>query len=746
MRTILSSPSFRLSALYACITGLWVVFSDRLLGTIARNPDNLTTLQTYKGLLFIVLSSALLYVFSLRELRNQDRILRALAAHEAQTRLITSQMPSILWATDTTLHITQLAGGWSGRVGPAEAVLNRTLADVFTAANQPDIIEAHLQALQGKPTTYEMRAGEDDFEVRVEPLRDSAGAIVGCVGLAVSITERKQAEAADEKQRSLTEALLQTASILTNTLNPSDVMDRILTTLGMVVPHDTAGIMLVEDGRVRGVAGRNCLSDLQQDQATPGISLDSLPFKAMNESGAPLLIADTRQEESWQDLPAVEHIRSYVGAPLYAQGRLIGLLNLCSETPGFFAQEHLAALRLFGAQAAIALENAQLYQQIREYARELEDRVAARTSEVMRVKERVEAIFNSSRDVIILADLDSNILQFNTVFSRVFTCDDANQFVGRPLTALAAPEHATFFADALHRLVETNDVQRIEITVQCGEDARFDGDAVLSPVLGSDQTLQGIVCSIRDITARKQADAHLRETLLRATELNELRVRFVSIASHEFRNPLAAIQTSADLLHRYEARMSDEQKEEEYQRIRSCIKQLVELLDDLLTLGAVEGGRLKFEPEKIDPLELAEQLLQEARQSLGTNHYLEFRSEGSCTCALIDPRLFRYIVNNLLSNAIKYSPPHTFVHLGIACTGESLVLTVTDEGIGIPAEDQTHLFEAFHRGSNVGPVPGTGLGLVIINQAVNVHGGTITLTSRENEGTTFTVTLPMQPC
>jgi PAS domain S-box-containing protein len=734
--------------MYAIITGIWVISSDRLLVVISRDPDSLTALQTYKGLAFIVLTSALLYTFSLRELRVQARISRALAAHEAQSRLVTSQMPSsILWATDAALRITQLSGGWSGRVGQEEAVLNHVLRDVFPVAEQPGILEAHLRALQGDSTTLEMRQDEDIFEVRVEPLRGPEGTIVGCVGLAVRVTERKLAEAAAKKQHILNEALRHTATVLTNTLDPAGVMERILATIGSVVPHETVSIMLVEDGAARHVAARGYSGSTLAGQPE-SISLDTQVFKEMYETQSPLLIPDTVAYEHQQGVQPLFHpqMRSYAGAPLIAHGQVVGFLNMCSETPGFFSQDHFEALRLFAAQASIALENARLYRQIEDYARELEDRVAARTAEVQGAKDRVEAIVNSSSDVIILADLNHHIVQFNAVFRHVFACDAPHDFVGSSLVDLVVHEHVPFFEDALQRLVAAHTVQRVEVAVRCDGSARFDADAVLSPVLGSDQTLEGIVCSLRDITERKQSELRLRETLHRAVELNEVRARFVSIASHEFRNPLAAIQTSADLLRRYNSRMTDSQKEEEVQRIRGCVKQLTGLLDDLLTLGAVEAGRLKFEPENVDLQALTDQLVAEIRQTIGVNHRLDFKVEGRCDCLFVDPRLYRYVVNNLLSNAFKYSPSGSTVHLVMSCRADTLVLVIADEGIGILPEDQARLFEAFHRGSNVGSVQGTGLGMVIIGQAINVHGGTIAMESRENEGTVFTVTLPAPAC
>jgi signal transduction histidine kinase len=271
----------------------------------------------------------------------------------------------------------------------------------------------------------------------------------------------------------------------------------------------------------------------------------------------------------------------------------------------------------------------------------------------------------------------------------------------------------------------------------------FDADLMLSPIVQEGNRTIGIVCSLRDITERKQLEAKLRQTLEREMQLGELRARFVSMASHEFRNPLASIQLSADLLGHYSDRLPEERKQKELDQIRVKIKNMTELLDDVLLVGTAEAGKLRFEPKALDVREFCESVLIELQRTIGADHKFVFFSEGYCGTASMDPKLLRHILGNLLSNAIKYSPVGSTITFDLICENHQALFRIKDEGIGIPEEDQVRLFETFHRAGNVGNIPGTGLGLAIAKQSVDLHGGRIELQSVKGRGSTFTVYLPL---
>jgi len=384
------------------------------------------------------------------------------------------------------------------------------------------------------------------------------------------------------------------------------------------------------------------------------------------------------------------------------------------------------------------------YDQALRHANELEQRVRERTAELHRAINRVEAILNSSTDLIVLAHPTGMIDQVNPTASQTLGYDSDNLF-GRPLTALVAHESMAAFEKALNRVIRTGQPQRIETVVQRRDGEPFVADAVLSPVVDhGDESgaVTGVVCALRDITRRKRLEGQLRHLLRREMALGELKTRLISVASHELRTPLTVIQMSADLLARSGESLSDESQRRRLARIQTSVRQATGLLDDLLTVSRIETGAFKAQPEPLDLEALCAGMLAEYEGTIAREHTLTFHCVGDCRQVIMDARLLRHILGNLLSNAIKYSPTGSTVTLEVIREGEQVVLKVQDEGIGIPELDRAHLFEPFHRASNVGTEPGTGLGLTIVKEAVELQSGTIAVESQANTGTTFIVALP----
>jgi signal transduction histidine kinase len=241
---------------------------------------------------------------------------------------------------------------------------------------------------------------------------------------------------------------------------------------------------------------------------------------------------------------------------------------------------------------------------------------------------------------------------------------------------------------------------------------------------------------------RKQAEEELCQTLLKERELSELKSRIISIISHEYRTPLTTIQSSAELLEYYGHKLTEDKKLTHFQRIKTSIKHLTNLVSEVLLIGQAEANRVEFNPEPLDLQQFCRELVEEMPPSKNNQIPITFSSRGNCTEAYVDEKLLRQILTNLLSNAIKYSPRGGTVRFELECVEGVATLSIKDSGIGIPAKDLPLLFESFHRASNVGTLPGTGLGLAIVKKSVDLHGGQITVNSIEGVGTTLTVTLP----
>lgn len=253
---------------------------------------------------------------------------------------------------------------------------------------------------------------------------------------------------------------------------------------------------------------------------------------------------------------------------------------------------------------------------------------------------------------------------------------------------------------------------------------------------------QGLLIFFLDVTQRHTAELESRAALDRQQELNDLRSRFVAMTSHEFRTPLTAIMSAQDLLKNFNDRLPASQKLEIFDLIESSVRRMTHMLERVLLLGQADVNMLEFKPQQLDVKTLCQDLVAEARnQQPDSPCHVAVEFSANLVDGLYDEKLLRHIFSNLLSNAIKYSPLGGEVHLKVFAQGPHTVFEVSDQGIGIPPDELGHLFESFHRASNVGAISGTGLGLAIVKQSVDLHGGRIDVHSLPGQGTTFTVTL-----
>jgi signal transduction histidine kinase len=241
----------------------------------------------------------------------------------------------------------------------------------------------------------------------------------------------------------------------------------------------------------------------------------------------------------------------------------------------------------------------------------------------------------------------------------------------------------------------------------------------------------------------KQVEDKMRLALEEEKELNELKSRFITMASHEFRTPLTAIRTATEILEKFGDVASSEKKREYFQRIRSAIQNIDQLMEDVLTIGKADAGKLEFKPTWLHLEESCYEILEEIQLGVGADHSISFTPHCNGQEAYLDLKLLRSILSNLLSNAVKYSSRGSEIRFKVTCLEQTAVFEIQDQGIGIPLEDQPKLFELFHRARNADTIRGTGLGLAIVKQCIELHQGDITFTSQENVGTIFRVELPL---
>lgn len=245
------------------------------------------------------------------------------------------------------------------------------------------------------------------------------------------------------------------------------------------------------------------------------------------------------------------------------------------------------------------------------------------------------------------------------------------------------------------------------------------------------------------ITELEKTKEEINAALEKEKELNDLKSRFVSMASHEFRTPLSTILSSVSLVSKYNTPDTEEKKQKHISRIKSSVSHLTDLLNDFLSIGKLEEGVIAFTPSDFDIEDYSKEVIAEIYPVSKEGQKILYTNKGKEKTVYLDPKLYRNILINLLSNAIKFSPENSEICVESHVDKNKIELNVTDCGIGISKEDQQHLFERFFRAQNATNIQGTGLGLNIVAKYVELMNGKITFKSELNKGTTFTIKFPI---
>lgn len=252
------------------------------------------------------------------------------------------------------------------------------------------------------------------------------------------------------------------------------------------------------------------------------------------------------------------------------------------------------------------------------------------------------------------------------------------------------------------------------------------------------QNLQHLIVELEK--ARDEAS----HSLEKEKELNQLKTRFVSMASHEFRTPLSSVQLSASLIEKYLQKQDSNNILKHTGKIKNSVGHLTGILNDFLSLEKLEAGRTEMQFQEFDLVKFSEDIIEEMQLIAKQNQHIVFQHTGTTSQIILDPALLKSSAINLVSNAIKYSGENTFIEFNTEVTDKEICITVKDNGIGIPLEEQKNLFEPFFRAHNTGNIPGTGLGLNIVKRYVEMMGGEVICQSAQNKGTTISLIFKQQ--
>lgn len=245
-----------------------------------------------------------------------------------------------------------------------------------------------------------------------------------------------------------------------------------------------------------------------------------------------------------------------------------------------------------------------------------------------------------------------------------------------------------------------------------------------------------------DIDARKRSEITLSVSLKREQELNEMKSKFVSMASHEFRTPLSSILLAAETLQSYNGRMSQDSVDQKIKRIQNNVIFLSSIIEKVLNLTHIESGNLKLVPTVFHLPNLIISIIDDFRASTDEHNLIDFNFEDNECVIYADKQLLNQSISNLISNSIKYSPRGSTINIELFKEQDNIVICISDRGIGISSEDAVRIFEPFFRGSNTGNIRGTGLGLSLTHQFIQLHKGELTFYSNQYGGTTFCIKIP----
>jgi PAS domain S-box-containing protein len=360
----------------------------------------------------------------------------------------------------------------------------------------------------------------------------------------------------------------------------------------------------------------------------------------------------------------------------------------------------------------------------------------------------LQSVVVNTNDAVIITEaepidgLGPRILYVNEAFTRITGYQPA-EVLGKTPRILQGPRTDQGELQRVRIALARWEPVTVEVLNYRKDGSEFWNEFSLVPVADSSGFYTHWIAVQRDTTARKRAD-EMRLALEREKELSALKTRFFSMASHEFRTPLSTALAAAQVLENSESDWLDREKRlRNLRRIEDAVKNMVQLLDDILTINRAEAGSLAFNPKSMDLGVYCRNFIEEMQMSAGDRHHLVFRMQGQVRSVPVDEKLMRSMLANLLSNAIKYSPQGGEVDLDLEFQAAQVLLRVRDWGIGIGSEDRQQLFEPFYRGKNVRSIPGTGLGLVVVKKCVDLHRGSIEITSEVGRGTSCLVSLPL---
>jgi len=539
--------------------------------------------------------------------------------------------------------------------------------------------------------------------------------------------ERRRAEEAERDQRMIAEALRDTVAALNSTLELDKVLDRLLGSITTVVSHEGANIMLLDGNSAEIVRAWGYPSNMTENWENVH---DINAYHQVMTTGEPHVTSNTEDDKDWIPMIGFEWVKSSILVPIKLHDSIIGFLNLDSSIADNFNEEHGKRLQPFANQAGIAIQNARMVQQTREYADLLEVRVKERTAELEEERAQLRAILDSMRDGVIYQTrsgatryINQALVDLTEFQTELWIGDHAEQQV----LDFDMQEDGDQLQQEMTRHLDKQGFWESEFKVKRADDSVFDASITRIVVKDADKPI-GTLTVLRDISLDKQLEAQ--------------KARFIASASHELRTPIANLKTRLYLIRKQQHKLH-----EHLDVAESVAKWMQSLVETMFDIARFQRGIIELEKSNVILQKIIIDVEQFQQPSAREKH-VEIIRDFVDDLVLIqaDPDRLTQVLINLVGNAINHTPEKGTVTLRLDQIYDDekeqhlAVIQISDTGSGILPETLPHIFQPFYQADK--QKRGAGLGLSIAKEIIDLHKGEISVDSTLGEGTTFTIKLP----